>query len=121
MSSNNLNYNSTQIYFKSNVNYFRGAIIFLILFNKKMPNEYLQFCQSTGGKILFAISIAFLVSFDTLLGMLLTVYYLFIMNEYNIRFKTKTDKFLNLNNEFNKYKKFREMKKEPTCRNNFNL
>lgn len=125
MSSKNTGLSETKNFIQSKSNYFKGALVFLILFNKRMPDAFLQFCQSTLGKIIFAITIAFFVSFDTVVGLLFTVYYLFIMSEYNNRFRAKVDAFTQLNNEYNnaynKYQKLNQIKKEPTCRHNFNL
>ena len=88
--------NSSKRFVKDNINYLRGVIIFLILFNSKAPDGYLQFWQTTIGRVLFAIGIALLVYVDAVLGMLFTVYYLFMMNEYNKRFKTNVDNYINL-------------------------
>jgi hypothetical protein len=93
--------NSSKRFVAANINYLRGVIIFLILFNSKVPDGYLQFWQTTIGRVLFAIGIALLVYVDAVLGMLFTVYYLFIMNEYNKRFKTKVDNYINLRENFN--------------------
>ena len=90
----------TTKFMKSNTIYFKGIIIFLILFNKQVPNQYLQVLQSTLGKILFAVTIVLLLYIDPGIAMLLTVYYLFIMNEYNDRFKKKVDQFLSVHNKF---------------------
>ena len=93
--------NSSKKFVTDNINYLRGVIIFLILFNSKVPDGYLQFGQSTIGRVFFAIGIALLVYIDAVIGMLFTVYYLFIMNEYNKRFKTKVDNYINLRENFN--------------------
>ena len=93
--------NSSKRFVAANINYLRGVIIFLILFNSKVPDGYLQFWQTTIGRVLFAIGIALLVYVDAVLGMLFTVYYLFMMNEYNKRFKTKVDNYINLRENFN--------------------
>jgi hypothetical protein len=93
--------NSSRKLVTDNINYLRGVIIFLILFNSKVPDGYLQFWQTTIGRVFFAVGIALLVYVDAVLGMLFTVYYLFIMNEYNKRFKTNVDNYINLRENFN--------------------
>lgn len=85
-------------------NVIRYSIIFLILFYKQVPDYYIQFIQSTPGKIIFALLIALLVYTEPMLGVLATVYYLFLMNEYNNRFKTKIDNFKNLSEQFESIK-----------------
>ena len=105
---------------KNYANYLRGCIIILIVFNKKMPDAFLEFCQSTAGKIMFALTIAFLVYLESSLGLLMTVYFLFIMNEYNTRFKNSAEKFININENFNDLINMYEDLSQ-TCRHNYQL
>ena len=115
-----MNYKDINQFFKTNTNYFRGLIILLICFNSKLTNGQLNFLQSDNGKIIFAILIALFLYFDSILGVLLTVYYLTILSEFNSRYRFKIESFINKSIELQEKNK-NVNNTNPTCRNNFNF
>ena len=90
-------------------NIFKFIIIVLILFVNKIPDDIIIFFQSLQGKLLVAILICYLVYYEPTLAVLITLLYVFMLNEYNKRYKKDIESFIKL------------YKNGPTCRNNFNL